>query len=274
VPAHITSARPPARSVAAVAVAGCVVALAACGGGDDSSDGNAARTGSPTETPTETTVVIDPGDGGNYEPDVDPANFGGPIDNPYMPLLPGSRWVYEGVSEDGLERIEVAVTDERRQVMGIDAVVVRDTVTLEGEVIEDTWDWFAQDREGNVWYLGEDTKEYESGQVTSTEGSWEAGVDGALAGIVMPASPEVGQAYRQEFYEGEAEDLAEVLSVDASETVDGQAYENLLVTEEWNPLDPDVVEEKSYAQGIGVVLEVKTVGGEERIELIEFTPGA
>ncbi len=269
-PAHNASAHPPARSVAAVAVAGCLVALAACGGGDDSSDGDAARTGSSTET----TVVIDPGDGGRYEPDVDPANFGGPIDNPYLPFLPGARWVYEGMSEDGLERIEVAVSDERRQVMGIDAVVVRDTVTLDGEVIEDTYDWYAQDSEGNVWYLGEDSKEYESGQVTSTKGSWEAGVDGALPGIVMQATPEVGQAYRQEFYEGEAEDLAEVLRLDGSETVDGQAYEDLLVTEEWNPLEPEVVEEKSYAQGIGMVLEVKTVGGDERVELIEFTPGA
>jgi hypothetical protein len=263
VPAH-TPARPPTRSLATVAVAGCVVALAACGGGDGSS---------PPAT-TATTAVIDPGDGGRYEPDIDPAAFAGPVDNPYMPLLPGSRWVYEGTTEDGVERIEVVVTEERRPVMGIDAVVVRDTVTLDGEVTEDTFDWFAQDGEGNVWYLGEETAEYESGQVTSTAGSWEAGVDGALPGIVMPAEPEVGQAFRQEFYEGQAEDMAEVLRLDGRETVAGRVYDGLVVTEDWNPFEPDVVEEKSYAPGVGMVLEVKTVGGDERVELIEFVPGA
>jgi hypothetical protein len=251
------------------AVTGCLITLAACGG-DGSPEGGAARSDSQTST----TAVIDVGDGGRYEPDVDPADFGGPIDNPYLPLLPGSRWVYEGTSDDEHERIEVVVTDERRQVMGIDVVVVRDTVTVDGEMVEDTHDWFAQDRDGNVWYLGEDSKEYESGQVSSAAGSWEAGVDGALPGIVMPASPTVGQAYRQEFYRGEAEDLAEVLRLDGSETVAGQDYEGLLVTEEWNPLEPDAVEEKSYAPGIGLVLEVVTAGGEGRVELTEFTPGA
>ena len=110
--------------------------------------------------------------------------------------------------------------------------------------------------------------------VTSTEGSWEAGVDGALPGIVMPADPHVGQAYRQELYPGEAEDLAQVLELEATETVAGETYDGLLVTEEWNPLDPDAVEEKSYAPGIGLVLEVTTVGGVGRFELVEHTPGA
>jgi hypothetical protein len=182
--------------------------------------------------------------------------------------------VYQGTSDGEDERIEVVVTGETREVMGIDAAVVRDTVSVEGEVVEDTYDWFAQDADGNVWYLGEESKEYEDGEVTSTAGSWEAGVDGALPGIVMPADPAVGQAYRQEFYEGEAEDLAEVLHVDGSETVAGEPYDGLVVTEEWNPLEPDVVEEKSYSRGIGLVLEVTTAGGEGRVELVEFTPGA
>jgi hypothetical protein len=264
----VIASTPPSRRVAALAaVTGCLVAVVACGG-DDSPDGDAG--GSPPST----TAVIDPGDGGRYDPAIDPADFGGPVDNPFMPLTPGSRWVYEGTSDDERERIEVVVTDERRQVMGIDAVVVRDTVTVDGELAEDTYDWFAQDGAGNVWYLGEDSKEYEDGEVASSAGSWEAGVDGALPGIVMPADPQVGDAYRQEFYPGEAEDLAEVVRVGESATVAGQAYDDLLVVEEWNPLEPEAVEEKSYARGVGVVLEVKTAGGDERAELVEFTPGA
>lgn len=253
----------PIRTTAAAVVAVSLL-VAACGG--DGSDGDEAR----TETQTATTPVIEVDDGGDYVPEIDPADFGGPIDNPYMPLVPGSRWVYESADE----RTEVVVTDEQRQVMGIDAVVVRDTVSSGGEVVEDTYDWFAQDTEGNVWYLGEDSKEYESGEVASTEGSWEAGVDGARPGIVMPAAPTVGQTYRQEFYEGEAEDLAEVLRLGDSATVAGRTYDDLLVIEEWNPLEPEVVEEKSYAPGVGVVLEVMTVGGHERAELVEYTPGA
>ncbi|HET6949794.1 MAG TPA: hypothetical protein VFI47_05445 [Acidimicrobiales bacterium] len=261
-----TRTRPPVPRIMAVGI--CLVALAACGG-----DGDADEDAAPGASSTATTAVIDPGDGGRYAPAIDPADFGGPIDNPYLPLAPGARWVYEGISDGEAERTEVVVTGERRQVMGIDAVVVRDTVSVEGEVVEDTYDWFAQDSAGNVWYLGEDSREYEGGEVTSTEGSWEAGVDGALPGIVMPADPQVGDAYRQEFYAGEAEDLAEVLRLDASETVAGTTYDRLLVTQEWNPLEPDVVEEKSYAPGIGMVLEATTAGGEGRAELIEHTPG-
>jgi hypothetical protein len=257
----------PATLPLALGLLAGLAGLAGCG--DDDSPDRAGTGGTAT-----TTAVIDPGDGGDYRPAVDPAAFGGPVDNPFMPLRPGARWVYEGRADGELERTEVVVTGETRRVMGIDAVVVRDTVSVDGEVIEDTYDWFAQDAEGNVWYLGEDTKEYEDGEVASTEGSWEAGVDGALPGIVMPAAPAVGQAYRQEFYPGEAEDLAEVLRLDGSATVAGTRRDGLLVTEEWNPLEPDVVEEKSYARDIGLVLEVTTAGGDERVELIEFTPGA
>ena len=154
--------------------------------------------------------------------------------------------------------------------MGISATVVRDTVEEDGEVVEDTYDWFAQDDEGNVWYLGEDSKEYEDGEVVSTEGSWEAGVDGALPGIVMLAEPAVGDAYRQEYLEGEAEDLGEVHELGARETVPAGTFGDLVVIREWNPLEPDVVEDKYHAPGIGVVLEVTVEGGDERVELVEF----
>jgi hypothetical protein len=239
-------------------------------------DDDSATTAGGTAGSTEDTVapVIDPGDGGHYDPDIDPAAFVDGVDNPYMPLVPGSRWVYDGAEDGETEHIEVVVTDERREVMGISAVVVRDTVSTGGEVIEDTYDWFAQDRDGNVWYLGEETMEYEDGKPVSDAGSWEAGVDGALPGIVMPANPAVGDAYRQEYYEGEAEDMGEVLELDADESVPYGSFDALLVTKDWNPLEPDTVEEKYYAAGIGVVLEVKTEGGDGRIELIEFTPAS
>ncbi len=215
------------------------------------------------------------GDGGDveYEPVIVPSDFVGAVDNPYLPLAPGSRWVYEGATEDGLERIVVEVTNDTRQVMGVTCVVVRDTVTVDGEVTEDTWDWFAQDVHGNVWYFGEDTKEYEDGKVVSTEGAWEAGVDGAKPGIVMLAGPLVGLTYRQEYYKGEAEDMAQVLALHGTATTPAGTYSDVLRTKEWTPLEPGVAEEKYYAPGVGCVLEVVTKGGDERVELVEFVAG-
>ena len=212
--------------------------------------------------------VIDPGDGGNYAPVIDAANFVAQIDNPYLPLIPGTRWSYK--STDGVETTEVEVLADTREILGITATIVHDTVYEDGEVIEDTFDWFAQDSEGNVWYLGEDSKEYEDGKVVSTSGSWEAGVDGAQPGIVMHASPRVGVGYRQEYYAGEAEDLAQVLKLDAEATVPFGSYQGVVVIQEWNPLDPDVVENKYYASGVGVVMEETVRGGDERVELISF----
>jgi hypothetical protein len=238
-----------------------------------------------TEEPTESTEasesttteivepVIDPGDGGDYAPDVDPANFVDTIDNPYLPLSPGSRWVYEGETDEGVERTEVEVLDEHRDVMGISAVVVRDTVSLDGEIIEDTYDWFAQDAAGTVWYLGEDSTSYECGEPVSTEGSWEAGVDGALPGIVMPAEPEAGFSYRQEFLEGEAEDLGRIEEVGVARSIGIGDYDDVVVTTDWNPFEPDVVEQKWYARDVGMIYEEHIAGGDETSELIEFTPG-
>jgi hypothetical protein len=259
----------PAGLAVVVAAAGPVAA--GCGGDDG---GDRASTGpTPTGTPSTAVPVVDPGDGGRYDPTVDPADFVEGVDHPFLPLPPGSRWVYEGSEGGETERVEVVVTGDRREVMGIPVVVVRDTVTVDGELAEDTFDWFAQDREGNVWYMGEDSTEYEDGEPASSEGSWEAGVDGALPGIVMPADPQVGDAFRQELYPGEAEDMAEILAVDSTARVPFGRFDELLVTEDWNPLEPEVVEEKSYARGIGLVLEVHTAGGEGRVELIEHTPG-
>ena len=219
-------------------------------------------------------AVIDPGDGGRYAPDIHAADFVQVINNPYLPLTLGSRWAYEGESDGEVERVEVVVTDERRTVMGVEVTVVRDTVTdAGGELVEDTLDWFAQDRDGNVWYFGEESKDYEDGEVASTEGSWEAGVDGALPGIVMPARPTVGDAYRQEYYEGEAEDMGEVIRVGERKAVPFGDFDDVVVTRDWNPLEADVVEEKFYARGTGLIFETKTEGGHERQELNEYTRG-
>jgi hypothetical protein len=233
------------------------VVLSAAGCGDD--DGPEA--------------VIDPGDGGAYAPEIDPTDFVDVVDNPYLPLTTGSRWAYEGASDGEAERIEVVVTDERRTVMGVDVTVVRDTVRVDGNIVEDTLDWFAQDSEGNVWYFGEESTEYEDGEAVSTEGSWEAGVDGALPGIVMPADPKVGLAYRQEYYKGEAEDLGEVIRVGQRKSAAFGDLDDVVVIRDWNPLEPDVIEEKYYAPGIGLVFETTTAGGDEHAELIEHTGG-
>jgi hypothetical protein len=191
------------------------------------------------------------------------------IDNPYLPLAPGSRWVYHDVLTG--ERTVVRVTNETRRIAnGVTGRVVRDTVRKHGHVTEDTSDWYAQDERGNVWYLGEDTREYAHGKVSSTEGSWEAGVQGARGGIAMPAHPRVGRAYRQEYYAGHAEDHARVLSRDDQVEVPAGHYKRALLTKEWTPLEPDVLEYKLYAPGVGVVLESTVSGGAERNELVSF----
>jgi hypothetical protein len=214
-------------------------------------------------------AVIDPGDGGNYSVQLDPSRFVATIDNPWLPFTPGSRWVYEA---GGGERNEVVVTNQTRRIMGITATVVRDVETRNGELVEETSDWYAQDRDGNVWYLGEDTKAFRDGQ-PSPAGSWEAGVDGALPGIIMKANPRVGDAYRQEYYRGEAEDMGKVVRVGDSQTVPFRAFDGLLVTQDWTPLEPEVVEEKYYAKGVGLVLETAIRGGSERNELVSYQSG-
>jgi hypothetical protein len=206
---------------------------------------------------------------GSEPANLDAGDFVDRIDNPYWPMAPGSKWVYR---EDG-QRVEVTVTGQRKEILGIRATVVHDVVTEDGEVVEDTHDWYAQDADGNVWYLGEDTKEFEDGEVKSTEGSWEAGVDGAEAGILLPGEPEVGMTYRQEYYEGEAEDAGEILSLDEWVEVPSGRYRNVLMTKDYTPLEPEVLEHKFYAKGVGPVLVVAISGGSGREELLRFTRG-
>ena len=209
---------------------------------------------------------------GTTSPSSTRVNFVELVDNQYFPMLVGSRWVYEGEADGEAERVEIVVTDQRKKVMGITATVVRDSVYVEGELVEDTFGWFAQDREGNVWYLGEDSQEIDQGEVVSTEGSWEAGVDGALPGIVMPAEPAVGDAFRQEYYVGGAEDMFEIIEVGAMAEVPAGTFEEVITTQDWTPLEPEVIEHKQYTPGIGKLTEEKTAGGEDVSELVEFTP--
>lgn len=206
-----------------------------------------------------------------YEPVIDPADFSGPIDNPYYPLIPGTTFVYEGVSEDGTERNEMQVTNDTKVIMGITCVVVWDRVWLNDDLVEETYDWYAQDTDGNVWYFGEDSREIANGVVVSTEGSWEARVDGALPGIVMLADPDVGHEYRQEYYKGEAEDMAKVLALNASVSVPYGAYDNCLQTEDWTPLEKGVTEHKFYVPGVGLVKELQVEGGSGFMYLVSIS---
>ena len=220
---------------------------------------------------------IDPGDEGNYNPDIDPADFVTGVDNPYFPLprsVPGGS--DDGNDDGEEEHIEVTVTDERKEVLGIAVVVVRDTVEIDGEWPRTRGHWYAEDREGQRLGIRRGDRRVRGGRGHVTEGSWEAGVDGALPlGIVMPAAPEVGDAYRQEFYEGEAEDLGEILQGGRHRfggrggirPAGGHPKTETCSIPMWS-------RRSSYAEGIGVVLEEKVQGGEGRIELTEFSPQA
>jgi hypothetical protein len=211
---------------------------------------------------------------GSEPVELDPADFTVDITNPWWPMAAGDRWVFEETDADGaVQRVEVAVLDETRTVAaGIEARVVHDRVTdADGAVVEDTRDWYAQDADGNVWYLGEETAEYEDGQVVSTEGSWEAGVDGAQPGIAVPADPEPGTAYRQEYLADEAEDEAVVLSVSEQVEVPIGRYTGALLTRDTTPLEPEVSELKFYAPGVGPVMALQVSGGSSREVLVAST---
>ena len=204
-----------------------------------------------------------------------PDSFTTKIDNPYWPMRPGSRWVYRETDSEG-ERQRVVVTVTRRTKLianGVRARVVHDVVREDGELVEVTDDWYAQDRRGRIWYLGEDTTEYENGRPVSKEGSFEAGVDGAQAGIIMLARPRVGMRYRQEFYKGHAEDRARIMSLRERAEVPFGFFTPTLMTREENPLEPRVLEFKFYARGVGPVLAVSVSGGSDREELVRFRRG-
>jgi hypothetical protein len=204
----------------------------------------------------------------SYDPKIVPSDFVSKITNKFLTFVPGTTFVYESQTEDGLERTEVTVLDEKRKVMGVDTTVVWDRVWLDGELIEDTKDWYAQDVKGNVWYFGEESKEYAGGELVSFHGSWEAGIDGAKPGIVMKASPQVGDVYQQEYYPGVAEDMGEVVSLGETVSVPHDRLYNCLKTKDWNPLEPGVTEFKYYCPDIGSVALEENPDDQERVELV------
>ena len=238
------------------------LAIAACG--DDSASGQSSDAG--TSLPQ-----------GSEPVELDPAEFTTEIDNPYWPMSPGSKWVFSETDTKGtLEKIVVEVTNETKTIAnGVEARVVRDTVTENGVPVEVTDDWYAQDSDGNIWYLGEATQEYVNGKPGPTTGSFEAGVDGAQAGVAMPANPEPGMSYRQEYYEGEAEDEGAVVTVGEEQVEVPFGYFNtdVLMTRDLVPTEPKVQELKFYAPGVGPVLSVHTDGAGGRAELVSYAEG-
>jgi len=204
-----------------------------------------------------------------WDPKIDPANFVTTIDNPYMPLKPGTTLVYATFIDDGLEEEAFVITHNTKVILGVTCVEVHDTVTLNGQVTEDTLDWFAQDKQGNVWYFGEDSDEVTNGRVSSLHGSWTAGVSGAKPGIVMEATSAVGDFYRQEFLLGTAEDVAAVLNLDKTVKVPAGTFKHCLETGETSGLEPDTKELKYYAPGVGLVL-TNDISGNEKLPLVEI----
>lgn len=245
-----------------------VILLAMAVSGCGSNDGSKSEKTDTTRSESSNTNLQLPQ--GSEPVNLDPADFTTHIDNRYWPMTPGSKWVYSETENGGKQRVEVTVTNDTKLVDQITARVVHDVVTANGKIVEDTYDWYAQDSSGNIWYLGEDTREYKHDRVVSTEGSWQAGVDGAMAGVVMPAKPKVGMSYRQEYYAGEAEDAARVLSVDEIVEVPFGSFRNAVMTKDYTPLDPEILEHKFYARNVGPVLAIAISGGSGREELISF----
>lgn len=209
---------------------------------------------------------------GIYDPDLEEDEFEAEAEHKFLPFLTGASWVYQSETDEGREEVVVTVLDKTKDVDGIESIVVHDVVTLDGVLIEDTFDWYAEHEDGTIWYMGEIAQNFEDGELVDIDGSWQAGEDGGLPGIIMLAQPVVGATYRQELLLLEAEDAATVLSLNATASVPYGTFTGCLKTEDFSPLEPGVVEHKFYAKNVGLVLEVNPDTG-ERLELVSFTPG-
>jgi hypothetical protein len=210
--------------------------------------------------------------GSGYEPVLDPANFTTTIDNPYFPLPVGRTWVYQGVKDGQTQEDRVTVTNETKVVAeGITARVVTDIATHNGTLLEKTSDCYAQDKQGNVWYLGEDTAAYLPNGKVDTSGSWEAGVHDAEPGLVMEANPQIPDAYRQEFLSGQAEDTAWVVNTSGSFTVPDGTFKNVLTSLEATRIEPGAYDHKVYAPGVGMIREEALTGATEYAELVSVS---
>jgi hypothetical protein len=208
---------------------------------------------------------------GTYAPKIDPANFVARIDNRYLPYTPGTRIHFEGSSEATAETDDQVVSHRTKRILGVTCTVVRDTVSEHGRAIERTDDWYAQDKQGNVWYMGEDSFELKNGRFVRAADSWKSGVGGARPGIIMPAAPRPGDAYRQEYYpRGRALDEARVLRLGTSLKVPYGSFRHVLATSERSPVEPQT-ERKYYAPGVGEIAERVVKGPHEAFELVSIT---
>ena len=248
-------------SIAAIAACSIAMTVSGCGGDSDAQSADTSNRGLPQ---------------GSEPSNLDPADFSTNIDNPYWPMKPGTRWVYSETDSEGTkERVVVTVTDKTKKVAnGITARVITDVVTENGTPVEITDDWYAQDKDGNVWYLGEAVRNFVNGKQVDKKGSFEAGVDGAQPGIAMPADPVPGLSYRQEYYKGEAEDKGEVITVGKEQVeVPAGYYKGVLMTRDLVPLEPKVQELKFFARNVGPVLSMHTDGAGGRAALVSYKAG-
>jgi hypothetical protein len=241
------------KSRSLVLLSAVAMIFGACGTGGSSSQQTTG--GSRSSSPSTPATSSRPAPA--YHPTINPADFSAKVDHRYFPLTPGSAKVFEGSRDGKPMRTEFVITHRTRTVMGVKCVVVEDTVTSNGALVEKTQDWFAQKKDGSVWYFGENTAEYVNGVVSSTHGTWEAGVDGAVPGVIMHAHPSVGTEYYQEYRPGEAEDRAKILTLDSTIKVPAGKYSNVITTEDSDPLNPDKTDKKWYASGVGVVRSVR-----------------
>jgi hypothetical protein len=208
---------------------------------------------------------------GTYAPKIDPANFVARIDNRYLPYTPGTRIHLEGSRGTTAQTDDEVVSHRTKRILGVTCTIVRDTVSERGRAVERTDDWYAQDKQGNVWYMGEDSFELQNGRFVKADDSWKSGVNGAKPGIIMPAAPRPGDAYRQEYYPpGNALDQARVLRLGASLQVPYGSFRHVLVTSERSPLEPQT-EQKYYAPGVGEIAERVVKGHHEAFELVSIT---
>jgi hypothetical protein len=272
-----------ARYVATLALATSLAVVGGCGAA-----ATAGKDNSPLTSPKPASSTASNGASagsssqgglprGSESVKLDPVDFSVSIDNPYWPMSPGSKWVYSETDTKGTkQKVVVEVTGQTKMIAnGIEARVIRDTVTENGVPVEITYDWYSQDKAGNIWYLGEYVSNYENGKVVDHGGSFEAGVDGAQPGIAMPANPEPGLSYRQEYYKGEAEDKAAVIAV-GKERVQvpfGYFNKDILMTRDLVPTEPKVQELKFYAPNVGPLLSVHTDGAGGRAELVSYSQG-
>lgn len=217
---------------------------------------------------------IPSGAGPGWPATISPADFVREVANPWFPLRPGSVWRYKGLKEGMKTTDVVTATHRTKKILGVTTTVVHDVVSVKGKPEEVTNDFYAQDRHGNVWYFGEETEELNAqGKPISTEGSFEAGVEGARPGVLIPGHPKVGLVGRQEFLKGEAEDHFRVLDLKASVSVPFVSARKALRTREWTPLEPATVDNKFYVRGVGTVREIAVQGPVEKLELVSYKAG-